>query len=65
MARSIAKPVTGSVRVALAGVEQMSGWSVDTTTGLVTFAQAPGAGVAITAGLLTHSLTVLAASTIF
>ena len=48
--RGIAKPVTGSVRVALAGVEQMSGWSVDTTTGLVTFAQAPGAGVAITVG---------------
>ncbi len=48
--RSIAKPVAGSVRVALAGVEQMSGWSVDTTTGLVTFATAPGGGVAITAG---------------
>ena len=48
--RGIAKPVTGSVRVALAGVEQVSGWSVDTTTGLVTFGSTPGAGVAITAG---------------
>ena len=33
-----------------AGVEQLSGWSVDTTTGVVTFSAAPGAGVAITAG---------------
>ncbi len=48
--RAIAKPVTGTVRIALAGVEQPSGWSVDTTTGLVTFSAAPGAGVAITAG---------------
>jgi uncharacterized protein (TIGR02217 family) len=48
--RTITKPVAGSVRIALAGVEQGSGWSVDTTTGVVTFAGAPGAGVAITAG---------------
>ena len=34
----------------LAGVEQASGWSVDTTTGVVTFGTAPGSGVAITAG---------------
>jgi len=48
--RPIAKPQAGSVRVALAGVEQTSGWSVDTTTGLVTFATAPADGVAVTAG---------------
>ena len=48
--RAITKPVTGTVRIALGGTEQMSGWSVDTTTGLVTFGSAPGAGVAITAG---------------
>ncbi len=48
--RPIAKPVAGSVRVALAGDEQNSGWSVDTATGVVTFAAAPGPGVAITAG---------------
>ena len=42
--------MAGSVRLALNGVEQMSGWSVDTTTGSVTFIAAPGAGVAITAG---------------
>jgi uncharacterized protein (TIGR02217 family) len=35
--RAIAKPVTGTVRIALSGVEQPSGWSVDTTTGVVTF----------------------------
>ena len=48
--RAIAKPVAGSVRIALGGVEQPSGWSVDTTTGVVTFGAAPGSGVAITAG---------------
>jgi len=48
--RAIAKPVSGSVRVALGGVEQMSGWSIDTTTGVVTFDTAPAAGIAVTAG---------------
>jgi uncharacterized protein (TIGR02217 family) len=48
--RAIAKPVAGSVRIALSGVEQPSGWSVDTTTGVVTFSAAPGSDVAITAG---------------
>ena len=48
--RAIAKPVAGTVRVALGAVEQMSAWTVDTTTGTVTFTTAPGAGVAITAG---------------
>ena len=31
-------------------VEQPSGWSVDTATGVVTFSTAPGSGVAISAG---------------
>jgi uncharacterized protein (TIGR02217 family) len=48
--RTVRKPVSGTVRVALGGVEQTSGWSVDTTTGLVTFATAPANGAAITAG---------------
>ena len=47
---AIAKPVAGTVRIALGGVEQPSGWSVDPTTGVVTFSTAPGSGVAITAG---------------
>lgn len=48
--RAIAKPVAVTVRVALGGTEQTSGWSIDTTTGLVTFGSAPGAGVPVTAG---------------
>lgn len=48
--RTITKPVVGTVRVALDGVEQASGWSVDTTTGVATFDTAPAAGVAVTAG---------------
>jgi uncharacterized protein (TIGR02217 family) len=48
--RIITKPVVGTVVVALDGVEQASGWMVDATTGLITFAAAPANGSAITAG---------------
>jgi uncharacterized protein (TIGR02217 family) len=48
--RAITKPVAGTVRLALGGVEQSSGWTVDTTIGVVTFGTAPAAGVSITAG---------------
>jgi uncharacterized protein (TIGR02217 family) len=48
--RSITKPVAGTVTVALNGTPQATGWSVSTTSGLVTFTTAPAAGVAITAG---------------
>ena len=48
--RTIAKPVAGTVVVALGGVPQLSGWSVDPATGIVTFLTAPGPGVAVTAG---------------
>lgn len=48
--RKIAKPIAGTVRIALAGVEQSSGWSVDPESGRVTFDTAPPAGAAITAG---------------
>ncbi|MGY6634217.1 MAG: phage distal tail protein, Rcc01695 family [Alkalilacustris sp.] len=48
--RAITKPVNGSVRIALGGTEQLSGWSVDPTSGVVTFGAAPGAGVPVTAG---------------
>ena len=48
--RAINKPVAGSVRVAFAGVEHTTGFTVDTTTGLVTFAAAPASSVALTAG---------------
>lgn len=48
--RTIKKLVAGTVRIASAGVEQASGWSVDATTGLVTFAAPPVAGARLTAG---------------
>ena len=48
--RAITKPVAGTVTIALNGTPQASGWSVSTTTGLVTCTTAPAAGVAITAG---------------
>ncbi len=47
--RTIKKPVSGTVKVYLNAVEQMSGWSVNTTTGVVTFDVAPANGVAVTA----------------
>lgn len=48
--RTIGKPVAGTVRVALAGVEQFSGWLVDTTTGVITFDTPPGIGMNVSAG---------------
>lgn len=48
--RSITKPVADTVRIAVGGIEAVSGWSVDLTTGIVTFAAAPGSGAVITAG---------------
>ena len=48
--RAITKPVAGTLTIALNGTPQASGWSVSTTTGLITFTTAPAAGAAITAG---------------
>ncbi|ADL00581.1 DUF2460 domain-containing protein [Brevundimonas subvibrioides] len=50
--RPIAKPVEGSVRLAVDGVEVSGGFSVDATTGLVTLDVAPGGGATVTAGFL-------------
>ncbi len=50
--RKIRKPVSGSVMVGAAGVRYATGWSVDETTGLVTFVQAPALGVSVTAGFI-------------
>ena len=54
--RPIVKPVTGSVRVAVAGVEKSAGidFTCDPTTGVVTFlgAHIPPAGAAVTADFL-------------
>ncbi|MEZ5920943.1 MAG: DUF2460 domain-containing protein [Parvularculaceae bacterium] len=49
--RRIAKPVAGSVRVAIDGVET-SAFTADETTGTITFAVAPSAGAIISAGFL-------------
>lgn len=49
-ARIITKPVAGTVTIALGGVTQPSGWSVDLLTGIVTFAAPPAPGVSVTAG---------------
>ncbi len=48
--RAITKPVAGSVQIALNGVAQSSGWSVDHQTGHVSFETAPSDSIAITAG---------------
>jgi uncharacterized protein (TIGR02217 family) len=50
--RPITKPVAGSVRVAVDGVEVVTGMSVDTVTGVVSFELAPGEGAVLTAGFL-------------
>lgn len=50
VARTIRKPVSGTVVVALDGVPQSSGWTVSTTTGIVHFDVAPGNNVVVTAG---------------
>ena len=47
--RLIAKPVPGTVKVYRDGVEAVSGWTVNTATGLVTFTAAPASGVQVTA----------------
>jgi len=48
--RTITKPVAGTIALALNGAPQITGWTVNTSTGVVSFAAAPAAGVAITAG---------------
>lgn len=47
--RDIKKPVTGTVKIYLNAVLQGAGFSVDLTTGIVTFSAAPGAGVIVSA----------------
>lgn len=50
--RTIAKPVVGSVRAGVDGAELAEGadWTVDATTGVVTFDVAPVPGAVVTAG---------------
>lgn len=39
--RTLFKPVLGTVKVAVGGIAQLTGWTVNTTTGVITFAIAP------------------------
>jgi uncharacterized protein (TIGR02217 family) len=47
--RRITRPVAGSVRVSVDGVERVSGWSLD-ALGVVRFDEAPAAGSVVAAG---------------
>lgn len=47
--RRITRPVAGTVRLWLAGVEQQTGFTVDHTAGVVTFAAPPAAGATVEA----------------
>lgn len=48
--RYITKPVSGTVVISIDDVGQGSGWTVDTTTGIVTFTVAPTIGEVIKGG---------------
>lgn len=50
--REITKPVSGTVKVAVNGVDQTDGvdFTVNTTTGVITFTSPPGSGLSVTAG---------------
>ena len=52
--RVISKPVPGTLVVSLDGAPQPSGWSVDTATGIVTFATPPGNGMAVSVDCRFH-----------
>ena len=49
--RRVTRPVTGSVRVAVAGIERSTGWSLE-PLGVVRFDTAPPDGAEVTAGFL-------------
>ena len=48
-ARTITKPVLGTVVPYLGGVKQTSGWAINTATGVLSFTVAPAQGIAVTA----------------
>jgi uncharacterized protein (TIGR02217 family) len=49
VSRTVTKPVAGTVKVYRDGVLATAGWSVNSTTGLVTFSSAPAVGVLVAA----------------
>ena len=48
--RDVTKPVAGTVLVEVDGAPLASGWTVDATTGILTFASPPASGATIRAG---------------
>lgn len=48
--RPIKKPVPGTVLVSVNNILVTTGFTIDHTTGLITFASAPGSGIAVKAG---------------
>jgi len=48
--RNIQKPVAGTVKMGVNGIEQIANFTVNTTTGIVKFDTAPGLGLAVTGG---------------
>lgn len=48
--RAIRKPVVGTVLIAVDGVPNVGGWTLDDETGIVTFIVAPADGAEVTAG---------------
>jgi uncharacterized protein (TIGR02217 family) len=48
--RTITKPVAGTVKVAVDGVDQTGSFTVNTATGVVTLAAAPAVGAVVSAG---------------
>lgn len=48
--RRITRPVPGTVRIGLGGINQTAGWTVNPDTGLITFATPPAPGIAVSAG---------------
>ena len=47
--RTINKPVVGTTKIYIDTVEQTTGWTIDTTTGIITFTTAPALNEVITA----------------
>lgn len=48
--RTIFKPVAGTVLIAVNGVQQLTGWTVNTTNGQITFTVDPGILATVTGG---------------
>jgi uncharacterized protein (TIGR02217 family) len=48
--RKITRPVVGTVKIGLGGINQPGGWIVNHDTGLITFTTPPAPGIAVSAG---------------